>query len=175
METIEIKRMEGLRGLKAFVQFHYDMYRDCPQAVPFLFSEEMNTLRSDRNAAFECCEAEYFMAMFSLDAPAGLSTRGVYLVGDLTSQVLDETTRMEYDPNAGLYFKELLLKEGAYNYQYLVPVRMQETETGEEKPLLSTSFVEGNHYETPNEYEIFVYYCPFGRRYDRLVGTAKIY
>ena len=62
METIEIKRMEGLRGLKAFVQFHYDMYRDCPQAVPFLFSEEMNTLRSDRNAAFECCEAEYFMA-----------------------------------------------------------------------------------------------------------------
>ncbi|MBR0037986.1 MAG: DUF5103 domain-containing protein [Bacteroidales bacterium] len=120
-------------------------------------------------------EAEYFMAMFSLDAPAGLSTRGVYLVGDLTSQVLDETTRMDYDPNAGLYFKELLLKEGAYNYQYLVPVRMQETETGEEKPLLSTSFVEGNHYETPNEYEIFVYYCPFGRRYDRLVGTAKIY
>lgn len=62
MNDIEIKRMEGLKGIKSFVQFHYDMYRDCQYAVPFLFSEEMNTLRSDRNAAFECCEAEYFMA-----------------------------------------------------------------------------------------------------------------
>ena len=51
-----------MRGLKEFVQFHYDMYRDCPQAVPFLFSEEMNTLRSDKNAAFDFCESEYFMA-----------------------------------------------------------------------------------------------------------------
>jgi hypothetical protein len=62
MKSIEVKRMEGLDGLKQFVQFHYDMYRDCPYAVPFLYSEEMNTLRSDRNAAFECCEAAYFLA-----------------------------------------------------------------------------------------------------------------
>ena len=120
-------------------------------------------------------EAEYFMAMFSLDAPAGLSTRGVYLVGDMTSQVLDESTRMEYDPNEGLYFKELLLKEGAYNYQYLVPAKKQTLDNGEEKTLLSTSFLEGNHYETPNEYEIYVYYRPFGSRYDRLIGTARLY
>ena len=62
MNSIEVKQMEGLSGLKQFVQFHYDMYRDCPYAVPFLFTDEMNTLRSDRNAAFECCEADYFMA-----------------------------------------------------------------------------------------------------------------
>ena len=62
MSSIRIKQMEGLHGLKQFVQFHYDMYRNCRYAVPFLFSEEMNTLRSDRNAAFECCEAAYFMA-----------------------------------------------------------------------------------------------------------------
>ncbi len=62
MNDIEIRRMEGLRGLKKFVQYHYDLYRDCPWAVPFLYSDEMNTLRSDRNAAFECCEADYFMA-----------------------------------------------------------------------------------------------------------------
>ena len=61
-KVIEIRRMENLRGLKEFVQYQYDLYRDCPQAVPFLFSEEMNTLRSDKNAAFEFCEADYFMA-----------------------------------------------------------------------------------------------------------------
>ena len=59
---IDIKRIEGTAGLKEFLQFRYDMYRDCKQAVPFLFSDEMNTLRSDKNAAFECCEADYFMA-----------------------------------------------------------------------------------------------------------------
>jgi GNAT superfamily N-acetyltransferase len=59
---VEIKKIEGTAGLKEFIQFHYDMYRDCEKAVPFLFSEEMNTLRTDRNAAFECCEADYFMA-----------------------------------------------------------------------------------------------------------------
>ena len=61
-KVIEIRRMEGLKGLKEFVQFQYDLYRDCPHAVPFLFSDEMNTLRSDKNAAFDFCEAEYFMA-----------------------------------------------------------------------------------------------------------------
>lgn len=62
MSHIEIKKVNGLQELKKFVQVFYDMYRECPQAVPFLFSEEMNTLRSDRNAAFECCEADYFIA-----------------------------------------------------------------------------------------------------------------
>ncbi len=120
-------------------------------------------------------EAEYFMAMFTLDAPAGLDTRGVYLVGDMTHQVLDASTRMEYDRNEGLYYKEMLLKEGAYNYQYLVPVGTKKDADGNEQPVLSTSLIEGNHYETPNEYEIYVYYHPFGSRYDRLVSTATLY
>ena len=59
---IEIKKVEDLKGLKKFLQFRYDLYRDCQWAVPFLYSDEMNTLRSDRNAAFECCESDYFLA-----------------------------------------------------------------------------------------------------------------
>ncbi len=62
MSNIDIKRVSNRKELCDFIQLHYDMYRDCPQAVPFLFSEEMNTLRSDRNAAFECCESDYFIA-----------------------------------------------------------------------------------------------------------------
>ena len=62
MNDIDIKKVTNRQELKHFIQFYYDLYRDCPQAVPFLYSEEMNTLRNDRNAAFECCEADYFIA-----------------------------------------------------------------------------------------------------------------
>ncbi|MCR5362653.1 MAG: DUF5103 domain-containing protein [Bacteroidales bacterium] len=116
----------------------------------------------------ETVEAEYFYAMFTLDAPQRLDRQGIYLVGDFTSQVLDATTRMEYDLNAGRYYKEVLLKQGAYNYQYLVPTSASDTVP------LTTAFVEGNHYETPNEYQIFVYYRPFGSRFDRLLGVATL-
>ena len=44
------------------MQFYYDLYRDCPNAVPFLRFDEMNTLSESKNTSFECCEAQYFMA-----------------------------------------------------------------------------------------------------------------
>ena len=59
--AIEIKKVETISDLRRFVDFHYDLYKDCPYDVPSLFMDEMNTLRSDRNAAFDFCEAAYFM------------------------------------------------------------------------------------------------------------------
>ena len=62
MGNVEIRKVENHHDLKDFVQFHYDLYRDCPQAVPFLYSDELSTLRKDKNPAFDFCEAEYFLA-----------------------------------------------------------------------------------------------------------------
>ena len=62
MSKIEIRPVTTHRELQQFVQFYYDLYRGNNCAVPFLYSEEMATLRSDRNPSFECCEAQYFMA-----------------------------------------------------------------------------------------------------------------
>ena len=59
---IKIKRVETKRELKQFIQFYYDLYRNNDYAVPFLYSDEMTTLRRDKNPSFECCEAEYFLA-----------------------------------------------------------------------------------------------------------------
>lgn len=59
---IEIKRVTDRKGLKAFIKFRTELYRHCEYAVPYLFFDEMDTLRPDRNAAFEYCEAEYFLA-----------------------------------------------------------------------------------------------------------------
>ena len=59
---IEIKEVTTKDDLKRFVQFYYDLYRGNDCAVPFLYSDEMATLRSDKNPSFECCEAKYFLA-----------------------------------------------------------------------------------------------------------------
>ena len=59
---VEICKVSTRRELKQFVQFYYDLYRDSSQAVPYLFFDEMATLRRDKNPSFECCEADYFMA-----------------------------------------------------------------------------------------------------------------
>ena len=62
MSTIEIKQVTNRKELKQFIQFYYDLYRGNDCAVPYLFNDEMSTLRSDKNPSFECCEAKYFMA-----------------------------------------------------------------------------------------------------------------
>ena len=62
MSQITIKRVESKRDLKRFIELHYDLYAGNPYDVPNLFSDEKKTLSKDKNAAFEFCEAEYFMA-----------------------------------------------------------------------------------------------------------------
>ena len=59
---VEIRKVSTKRELKQFIQFFYDLYRDCENAVPYLFFDEMATLRRDKNPSFECCEADYFIA-----------------------------------------------------------------------------------------------------------------
>ena len=59
---ITIKKIENLKELRNFIQFRYDLYRDDPNDVPYLFNDEEFTLRRDKNASFDDCEADYFMA-----------------------------------------------------------------------------------------------------------------
>ena len=60
--AIEIQRVESKKDLKHFIDFHYDLYEGNPYDAPTLFMDDMNTLRRDRNVAFDFCEAEYFLA-----------------------------------------------------------------------------------------------------------------
>lgn len=59
---VEIHKVSTKHELKQFIQFFYDLYRNCEQAVPFLFFDELATLQRDKNPSFECCEADYFLA-----------------------------------------------------------------------------------------------------------------
>ncbi len=60
--AITIKKVETSKELKQFIRFNYEMYKDNPYSVPDLYDDMLNTFSCDKNAAFEFCEADYFMA-----------------------------------------------------------------------------------------------------------------
>ena len=59
---ITIKKVETSKELKQFIRFNYEMYKDNPYSVPDLYDDMLNTFSRDKNAAFDFCEADYFMA-----------------------------------------------------------------------------------------------------------------
>ena len=110
-------------------------------------------------------EADYVYVNFMLPMRSPFMNGSVHVVGELTQWKLDEGSRMEYDPEMQAYRLRLMLKQGYYAYQLLfVP-------TGESRGLTET--LEGNHYEMPNDYRVYVYYRGLNDRYDRLVAYGK--
>jgi hypothetical protein len=110
--------------------------------------------------------SEYVNVHFYLSYDVPLIDADIYLNGALTDWRLDEDSKMSYDFSKKGYLITLLLKQGFYDYQYLMRYR------GEEQG--DVSFIEGNHWETRNEYTILVYNREQGTFYDRLIGVTHI-
>lgn len=109
--------------------------------------------------------ADYVDVHFTLDYPQ-LMNGDIYVNGDFTSNSYDDRFRMEYDPESRLYFLDLPLKQGSYNYQYVA------VKDGDTKG--TASLIEGDKFETQNEYDISVYYRSPTSRADRLIGRAVL-
>jgi hypothetical protein len=62
MSNPEIRQVTTRQELKKFVDFPFGLYKGNAFWVPPLKFDEINTLRKDKNPAFEFCEAEYWMA-----------------------------------------------------------------------------------------------------------------
>jgi GNAT superfamily N-acetyltransferase len=62
VHMLEIVEVTTVPGLKKFVDFQYGLYSGNPFFIPPLRSDEMNTLRWDKNPAFDFCEAKYWLA-----------------------------------------------------------------------------------------------------------------
>ena len=87
----------------------------------------------------------------------------VYVAGAFNNWDRNKENLMKFDPDKGAYQATLLLKQGKYDYQYLVDDKQ-----------LSLNYFEGDHFETENVYEILVYYKPFQPNADLLVGYYVI-
>ena len=60
--TITIKEVTNRRLLRKFVNFPFKLYKGNSNWIPTLRSDEMNTLRKDKNPAFAFCRAKYWLA-----------------------------------------------------------------------------------------------------------------
>ena len=60
--AIIIKKVSSKKELKTFIHFNYELYKGNPYSVPDLYDDMLGTFSPKRNAAFEFCEADYFLA-----------------------------------------------------------------------------------------------------------------
>ena len=60
--SVTIKKVSSAAELKKFIRFNYELYKENPFSVPDLYDDMLNTFSRDKNAAFEFCEADYFLA-----------------------------------------------------------------------------------------------------------------
>ena len=60
--AVTIKKVSTKQELKQFIRFNYQLYKDNPYSVPDLYDDMLNTFNKRKNAAFEFCEADYFLA-----------------------------------------------------------------------------------------------------------------
>ena len=105
--------------------------------------------------------ANYVNVNFALASPP---VKGdVFVTGAFTNWNLSNENKMQYDTAQRIYTSRILLKQGWYDYQYVV--RSKE---------LPYYYFEGSHFETENYYEIFVYHKPYQPRADLLIGYLRV-
>jgi hypothetical protein len=102
--------------------------------------------------------SSYIDVTFTLKA-SKLTEGKVFVLGTFNQWIKSADSEMKYNEENGVYFNTTLLKQGWYNYQYVV-----------EDKQLPPNYFEGSHFETENFYEVFFYYRPFQPNADLLIG-----
>lgn len=62
MSSVTIKKITTRKELKAFIRFNYELYKNCPYAVPDFLEDTLDTFTPKKNAAFDFCDVDYFLA-----------------------------------------------------------------------------------------------------------------
>lgn len=111
-------------------------------------------------------EADYVYTTFTLPYEAPMVDGNMYVFGALSDWRCSKSNMMIYNYEKKAYQLTMFLKQGFYDYQYAyMKDGSKEADLG---------FIEGNHYETENDYLIFVYWHDMTSKYDRLTGLKVI-
>ncbi|MBF4471924.1 DUF5103 domain-containing protein [Flavobacterium sp. HJJ] len=109
-------------------------------------------------------EADYSWVYFSLSAPLVNPNSSVYIVGMFNNYSTTPENKMDFNTEKGIYEKAILIKQGFTNYQYL---------TVNNKGIIdSENAIDGNFYQTENDYTVLVYYKENTDRYVKVIGKG---
>ena len=123
------------------------------------FYYRRNDLGLERNAERE---ADYAWVHFSLDSDQ--MDKELYILGGFNNFKASKESQMIYDDESKKYVAKIFLKQGFYNYILA---------TKEANGSLNLGEINGNFWQTENLYQAFLYYKPFGRNYDGLLGYGE--
>lgn len=108
-------------------------------------------------------DADYSWVHFSLKTLENHEGKDIYIHGNFNNWQLNNSNKLHYNIDTGLYEAALLFKQGFYNYQYT---------TKSSNGFISNHEIDGSYYQTENDYTILVYYKKFGSRYTKVIGVG---
>jgi hypothetical protein len=149
---------------------HVVLYPDeSRRTKPYLYYSDFNgnfVIRNRESSGNMDLEADYVYVHFFLPYPVPESKGNFYIMGKLTDWRMNKKSQLTYNYTLLGYEATLYLKQGFYNYMYVL--------SSDDKPGGDETVVEGNHWDTENDYNIYVYHRKFGTYYDQLIGFAKM-
>ncbi len=133
---------------------------------PYTYNPDINgdfvirTLQGRNNRT----EAEYAYVHFSLENYRKIGFGSIHVYGKFNNYAIDDSTKMTYNENTGLYQCTLLLKQGFYNYKYILV---------DENGNIDDTAISGSFSQTENTYTVLVYFRRFGDRHDSVIGVGS--
>jgi hypothetical protein len=164
--TERVKDIYKDKDLKNHVVLYPDELRS---TKPYLFYNDFNgnfVIRNRESSGDMDTEADYVYVEFFLPYPKPESKGNFYIMGKLTDWRMNKNSRMTYNYDRSGYEAKLYLKQGFYNYIYVL--------SSDAKKSGDETITEGNHWDTENDYNVYVYHRKFGTYYDQLIGFKKL-
>jgi Domain of unknown function (DUF5103) len=140
-----------------------DESRGSKQYVQYIDNDGKRVIANKDNGTSGELDGDYAFTNFYLMSMDPVP-QDVYVFGDFTDWKLLPEYKMRFNTNRGRYDLEVPLKQGRYEYFYVV-----KDENG--KP--SETTFEGSSSQAENEYLILVYHKNVKYKYDELIGAAK--
>ena len=136
---------------------------------PYLFYNDFNgnfLIRNRETQGNPELEGDYVWVEFFLPYYTPEAKGNFYVMGKLTDWRMNRNSKMTYNYTRNGYEAKLYLKQGFYNYMYVL--------SNDAKRGGDESITEGSYWDTENDYYIYVYHRKFGTYYDQLLGVKKL-
>lgn len=117
------------------------------------------------NVSNPVLESDYSWVFFSLSAPAFYGKKDLYVGGMFNNYAKTAEYKMDYNEKTAMYEKAIMVKQGFTNYMYVTADKNGKVD--------GQNVVDGNFYQTENQYTILVYYRENNDRYDKVIGVGS--